>query len=56
VTLTCAWCGTSPPDGGTAPPLTWVSSVERGTTCWYCERCTREHLRAIEGRLDAEWF
>lgn len=37
-------------------PLTWTSSVERGRQLYYCEQCSRENVRAIEGRLDAEWF
>ena len=52
--VTCQLCGAVPPDD--AVPLTWTSSVERGRTVWYCERCARENLRAIEGRLDSEWF
>jgi hypothetical protein len=54
MTVTCQLCGAVPPDD--AVPLTWTSSVERGRTVWYCERCSRENLRAIEGRLDSEWF
>ncbi|MCU0266201.1 MAG: hypothetical protein MUC45_08825 [Actinomycetia bacterium] len=54
--VACAWCGAAPPGDATVPPLTWTSSVEGGRQAWYCERCSRVHLRAIEGRLDAEWF
>jgi len=36
-------------------PLTWSLSVEHGRACRYCERCTRENLRAMEGKLDAEF-
>jgi len=52
--ITCAWCGT----GAEAdePPLTWVSSVEDGRVRYYCERCSRENLRSIEGRLDSTWW
>ncbi len=55
--VTCAVCGT--PGGGApdeGPPVTWSSQTgERGTT-WLCERCTRENLRSIEGRLDEAWW
>lgn len=51
---TCAFCGTVDP--GDPPPLTWVSSTERGTTRWYCARCARENLRSIESKLDSEWW
>lgn len=50
----CACCGAVPEDG--QPPLTWTTSVESGTLRYYCERCSREHLRSIEGRLDAPWW
>lgn len=60
VPVVCSVCGTVVAEGGAGggaePPLTWTSSVERGRRVWYCDRCSREHLRAIEGRLDSEWF
>lgn len=52
--VSCAWCGTVAPPGG--PPLAWTTSVERGATRWFCAACSREHLRAIEGKLDSEWW
>ncbi|MGW6296142.1 hypothetical protein, partial [Streptomyces sp. NPDC055058] len=48
----CARCGTAA-DG---PPVSWTLSVEGGARRYYCEVCSRENLRAIEGRLDAEWW
>jgi len=50
----CAWCGSVAPEP--QPPLTWTYSVESGRALWYCDRCGRDHLRAIEGKLDAEYF
>ncbi|WP_432054282.1 hypothetical protein [Streptomyces sp. bgisy022] len=50
--LVCARCGTV----AEAPPATWTLSVEAGVRRYYCEVCARENLRAIEGRLDAEWW
>ncbi|MFF5371645.1 hypothetical protein [Streptomyces sp. NPDC013187] len=35
-------------------PLTWTYSVEDGALRHYCETCSRENLRSIEGRLDAD--
>jgi len=58
--LTCALCGTSldadadEQSGMTA--LAWVTSVERGRELRYCPACARENLRAIEGKLDAEYW
>ncbi len=37
-------------------PLTWTMSVEGGEPRFYCDRCSRDNLRAMEGRLDADWF
>jgi hypothetical protein len=51
-TIVCALCGTTAQG---APP-TWTYSVENGTGRHYCDRCARENLRAIEGRLDSEWW
>ncbi|MEV7786117.1 hypothetical protein AB0O72_12025 [Streptomyces sp. NPDC088106] len=48
----CALCGTR----AEGPQPTWTFSVENGARRYYCERCSREHLRAIEGRLDAQWW
>jgi hypothetical protein len=38
------------------PPLTWTSATERGRLQWYCDQCSREHLRAMEGNLDSAWW
>lgn len=49
---TCAVCGTQVEDR----PLTWSLQVsERGPT-WLCERCSRDNLRSIEGKLDEAWW
>ncbi|RIQ26068.1 hypothetical protein DY240_10930 [Jiangella rhizosphaerae] len=50
--VACALCGTTTDD----VPLTWVSSVERGRTVYYCDRCARDNLRSIEARLDSSWW
>jgi hypothetical protein len=54
VPVTCDFCGTAAP--ADEPPLTWTSSVENGKRRLFCERCSRENLRAIEGKLDSEWW
>jgi hypothetical protein len=50
---TCDFCGTSVEGDA---PLTWTTSVERGRMLVFCDRCSREHLRAMEGKLDSEWW
>ena len=51
-TVTCAHCGTTADE----LPMTWVSSVERDRTLYYCDRCVRDNLRSIEARLDNSWW
>ena len=51
-TVACGRCGTVV-DG---PPVTWSSETGARGTTWLCERCTRDNLRSIEGRLDEAWW
>ena len=51
-TVTCSLCGASAP----SLPLGWSTSVERGRTVHHCERCSRENVRAMESKLDPEWW
>jgi hypothetical protein len=48
----CARCGTT----AQGTPLTWTYSVEGGVRRHFCGDCAREHIRAIEGRLDSDWW
>jgi hypothetical protein len=50
---TCDSCGKQAEE---AEAMTWTTSVENGRHKAYCETCSREHLRAIEGKLDSEWW
>ncbi|MFI5675024.1 hypothetical protein [Streptomyces cellulosae] len=50
--LACARCGAR----AEGPRPTWTCSVENGTRHYFCDRCSRENLRAIEGRLDSAWW
>ena len=49
---TCARCGVTVGDR----PLTWSLEVGARGAQWLCAACTREHVRAIEGRLDDAWW
>jgi hypothetical protein len=53
VVRTCDFCGRQAEDAET---MTWIVSVENGRRKTYCDTCSREHLRAIESKLDAEWW
>ena len=47
---TCDFCGRQAEDAET---LTWTTSVENGRHRTFCDTCSREHLRAMEGKLDS---
>jgi len=52
-TISCSICGTTVE----RPPLTWMLETDpRRGSVWVCDRCARQHLRAIEGKLDQEWW
>lgn len=51
--VTCTFCGTTH-DGD--PPLTWTSATEHGRLTYFCERCSREHLRSMEAKLDSDYW
>jgi len=50
---TCDFCGKQAPDEET---LTWTTSVENKRQRTYCDTCSREHLRAMESKLDSAWW
>ena len=52
--VTCDFCGAVAAEDH--PPLTWTTAVENGRAKVFCDRCSRQHLRAIEGKLDSEWW
>ncbi|MDX5566082.1 hypothetical protein PYK79_26140 [Streptomyces sp. ID05-04B] len=51
--VVCGHCGARAAD---PPPVTWTCSVEHGVRRHFCGACARENLRAIEGRLDSNWW
>jgi hypothetical protein len=51
---TCDFCGRQEPDE--AKTLTWTTAVENGRRRSYCEECSRTNLRAMEGKLDSEYW
>ena len=50
--VTCAACGVQEP----AQPLTWSTETGHGEQWLLCERCTRDNLRAIEAKLEPEYW
>jgi len=51
---TCSFCGRQEPDE--AKTLTWTSAVENGRQRYFCDDCSRSNLRAMEGKLDSEYW
>jgi hypothetical protein len=54
VVVTCDYCGRQEVDE--ALTLTWSTSVENGRKRVYCEDCSRQNLRAMESKLDPEFW
>ena len=52
--MTCSFCGKTAV--GDDVPLTWTTAVENGKAKTFCDQCSRDHLRAIESKLDSEWW
>jgi hypothetical protein len=52
--LTCSFCGRTATEG--AETLTWTTAVENGTHKTFCDECSRQHVRAMESKLDSEWW
>ena len=52
--MTCDSCGRT--EEGDIPPITWSLSIENGRAVRLCEECTRVHLRAMEGKLDRQFW
>lgn len=51
--VTCDFCGRQEKPAAT---LTWTTSVEEGRRKTFCDECSRQHLRSIEGKLDSAWW
>jgi len=51
---TCDFCGRQEPDK--AKTLTWTVAVENRRRRVYCDACSRDHLRSMEGKLDSEFW
>lgn len=61
VDATCCLCGrVADPVRDGNPPVSWcVDMVEaRGgrRARWVCPECTRAHVRAIEAKLESQWW
>ena len=48
----CMLCGTR----SAGPPLTWMLERTTRGSVWYCGACARANLRAVEAKLDEQWW
>ncbi|MGI8646296.1 MAG: hypothetical protein ACR2JD_08260 [Nocardioides sp.] len=51
--VTCDLCGARSDE---AAALTWTVATEHGRRKRFCDECSRTHLRAMEGKLDSEFW
>lgn len=57
IPVTCQVCGRIAESATeTEPPLDWVLDTDRGRRRWTCPSCARANVRAIEAKLDSEWW
>jgi hypothetical protein len=54
--IACSVCGAQPDPPADDVPLGWMVERERGRTSYVCTSCARRHVRAIEGKLDQEYW
>jgi hypothetical protein len=52
MSVSCERCGAVADE----PPLTWVTSIERDRTVYYCDACARANVQSIEAGLDAAYW
>jgi hypothetical protein len=53
----CQLCGqVSVPAVDGSPPLTWAMDRDRDRVRWTCPRCTSENVRAMEAKLEPDWW
>ena len=52
--MTCDFCGRQESDE--TKTLTWTVAVENGRLKTFCDECSRANLRAMEGKLDSEYW
>ena len=52
--ITCDFCGRSETEESVT--LTWSTSVENGRVRRFCDICSRQNVRAMEGKLDTEYW
>lgn len=52
----CSRCGRSKADCTPLEALAWVHETDAGRQRWLCDRCARQHVRDMEGKLPDEYW
>ncbi|HEX4726832.1 MAG TPA: hypothetical protein VH298_03485 [Jatrophihabitans sp.] len=59
-TVACQSCGRRPDSDGagtsSADLLSWVMDRRDGRTSWTCPACAGANIRALEAKLEPEWW
>lgn len=54
--LTCQVCGRIPDATEPDPTLTWALDTDGDRRSWTCPGCVRDNVRAMEAKLEPEWW
>lgn len=55
--VSCQICGVAAEaDEQGRPPLTWTMDTDGVRVRWTCLRCSTEHVRSMEAKLEPEWW
>jgi hypothetical protein len=55
--MTCQLCGvTEDPAADRAAVLGWAMDRRAGRTSWTCPACAAANIRAMEAKLEPEWW
>ena len=55
--VSCQICGlVAEADEQGHPPMTWTMDNDGARVRWTCPRCSVEHVRSMEAKLEPEWW
>ncbi|HEX8080347.1 MAG TPA: hypothetical protein VF557_09070 [Jatrophihabitans sp.] len=54
--VTCQRCGRTAEPAEGDPPLTWVLDTAGDRRSWTCPGCARDNVRAMEAKLEPDWW
>lgn len=54
--VACSRCGRAKADASPLEELAWVLESDQDGQRWLCDRCARDHVRDIEGKLPREYW